>query len=209
MTTRNDPITLAAWRRAVAGMYADARVAAVHDQREAAERFRRHRDALFASHPNSPIDPEKRTRFEGLRYYPFDPAYRVPGKIDRDVDRMTTEIELAPDGRLRYTRVGRVRFGLNRVTLALNLYWIEGYGGGLFLPFKDKTNGRTTHGGGRYLYDTIKGADLGIDHNQLILDFNYAYNPSCAYNAKWACPLAPPENELQITVNAGELAFDP
>jgi hypothetical protein len=90
---------------------------------------------------------------------------------------------------------------------ALTLYWVEGYGGGLFLPFKDLTNGGKTYGGGRYLYDTIKGADLGAGNGALVLDFNYAYNPSCAYNPRWICPLPPRENALYAAVEAGELAF--
>jgi uncharacterized protein (DUF1684 family) len=87
---------------------------------------------------------------------------------------------------------------------SLNLYWIDGYGGGLFLPFGDASNGNQTYGGGRYLYDAIKGADLGGGTDQLVLDFNYAYNPSCAYNAIWVCPLSPLENRLPVTIKAGE-----
>ena len=89
----------------------------------------------------------------------------------------------------------------------LNLYWIEGYGGGLFLPFRDATNGRVSYGGGRYLYDTIKGADLGAGSESVLLDFNFAYNPSCAYNDRWVCPLSPPENWLPQAIRAGEKSF--
>ena len=86
----------------------------------------------------------------------------------------------------------------------LSAFWIEGYGGGLFVPFRDATSGATTYGGGRYLYDTIKGADLGAGAERIVLDFNYAYNPSCAYNDEWVCPLSPPENRLLFAVEAGE-----
>jgi uncharacterized protein len=89
----------------------------------------------------------------------------------------------------------------------LTLFWIEGYGGGLFLPFKDLTNRTETYGGGRYLYDTIKGADLSASPEAVILDFNFAYNPSCAYGPDWICPLAPRENALPFPVSAGERAF--
>jgi hypothetical protein len=89
----------------------------------------------------------------------------------------------------------------------LTLYWIEGYGGGLFLPFRDGTNGTETYGGGRYLYDTIKGADLGAGRRAITLDFNFSYNPSCAYSPRWLCPLSPAENSLPFRVAAGELAF--
>ena len=87
---------------------------------------------------------------------------------------------------------------------ALELYWLEGYGGGLYLPFADATSGDETYGAGRYLLDTIKGADLGLEHDRLVLDFNFAYNPSCAYDPRWVCPLAPPANRLAVAVRAGE-----
>ena len=86
----------------------------------------------------------------------------------------------------------------------LELFWLEAYGGGLFLPFRDATGGSETYGGGRYLLDTIKGADLGAEEGRLVLDFNFAYNPSCAYDPKWACPLSPPANRLPVAVRAGE-----
>ena len=98
--------------------------------------------------------------------------------------------------RVRFTRTGR--------DATLSLFWLEGYGGGLFLPFKDGTSGIEGYAGGRYLYDTIKGADLGMQSDQIVLDFNYAYNPSCAYNDRWVCPLPPPENRLPFAVTAGE-----
>ena len=75
------------------------------------------------------------------------------------------------------------------------------------MPFRDATNGRDTYGGGRYLYDSIKGADLGATLEVISLDFNFAYNPSCAYNDQWACPLAPSENWLDVEIRAGEKAF--
>jgi uncharacterized protein (DUF1684 family) len=92
--------------------------------------------------------------------------------------------------------------------MTLTLFWIQGYGGGLFLPFKDSTNGSETYGGGRYLYDTIKGADLGASPDAVLLDFNFAYNPSCAYSPQWTCPLAPAENTLRVRIEAGERAFE-
>jgi uncharacterized protein len=89
----------------------------------------------------------------------------------------------------------------------LTLFWISGYGGGVLLPFKDGTSGQETYGGGRYLLDTIKHADLGSDKGRLIVDFNYAYNPSCAYDPRWHCPLAPPENSLPTRIAAGEKSY--
>jgi uncharacterized protein (DUF1684 family) len=86
----------------------------------------------------------------------------------------------------------------------LELYWLEGYGGGVFLPFRDATAGAETYGAGRYLLDTVKGSDLGMQDGRLVLDFNFAYNPSCSYDDRWACPLAPPANRLEAVIRAGE-----
>jgi uncharacterized protein (DUF1684 family) len=108
------------------------------------------------------------------------------------------------DGVVYLVRVGRLEFGLAGVPCGLEGYWLRGCGGGLFLPFTDATGGSKTCSGGLYLLDTFKHADLGGDAAGLVLDFNYAYNPSCCYHARWVCPLAPPENRLPVAVRAGE-----
>ncbi len=203
-----DPFSLAHWRRCVSELYAPVRVAATDRQAQVAADFRKARDQLFATHADSPISPARRAQFSGLRFYPFDPAYRVAGEIDRNVEASSFDVVLSADSALRYTRVGRVHFSLAGAAATLSIFWIEGYGGGLFLPFGDLANGQTTYGGGRYLYDTIKGADLGRLGEKIVLDFNYAYNPSCAYESAWDCPLASAENRLPFAVSAGELQFD-
>ena len=167
--------------------------------------FRRERDALFASHPQSPLDAAQKANFSGLRYYPYDPAYRVVAPLDYDVEPVTFDYDLGDDGPLTIRQFAQVAFDLPTGSGTLGVFWITGYGGGLFLPFRDATNGRTTYGGGRYLFDTIKGADLGASAETLVLDFNYAYHPSCYYNPRWVCPLAPPQNRLTIAVEAGEM----
>ncbi len=88
----------------------------------------------------------------------------------------------------------------------LSLFWMDGYAGGLFLPFRDATSGAQTYAAGRYLLDTAKSADLGGNpaRGSLILDFNFAYQPSCAFDPRWSCPLAPPDNRLNLPVRAGE-----
>ncbi len=103
------------------------------------------------------------------------------------------------------------RFGAVTIPLAggprrLEIYWMEGYAGGLFLPYRDATNGSETYGAGRYLLDAAKSADLGGDRDAgtLVLDFNFAFQPSCAFDPKWACPLAPPSNRLDVPIRAGE-----
>jgi uncharacterized protein (DUF1684 family) len=100
--------------------------------------------------------------------------------------------------------VGRVVFTLLGSERSLDAFWLEGYAGGLFVPFKDGTSGTETYGAGRYLLDTVKGADLGETEGGLVLDFNFAYAPSCAHDPRWACPLAPPGNVLSVPVRAGE-----
>ncbi len=188
-------------------MYATVRGTPPVNQARAWEMFRAGRDELFTSHPQSPLTAEQRSRFAGLEYYAYDPNWRTVGTLDTDVERITVALELPAEGLLRYTRVARVHFAVVGHQAELSLFWIEGYGGGLFLPFRDATCGRETYGGGRYLYDTIKGADLGVGEDEILLDFNYAYNPSCAYSDQWVCPLSPPENSVTFAVEAGEKAF--
>jgi hypothetical protein len=105
---------------------------------------------------------------------------------------------------MNFRRWGLAHFQLEETELSLELYWLEGYGGGLFVPFADATSGHETYGAGRYLLDTVKGADLGQQDGQLVLDFNFAYQPSCSYDDQWTCPLAPPANRLPLAVRAGE-----
>jgi uncharacterized protein len=168
--------------------------------------FRNQREWLFQSHPQSALDDEQKRHFRELPYFGYDPAFRVIADVDMLADAPLQTVDLGADGVMHYRAFGRVQFSLPTGTGALNVYWIASYGGGVFLPFGDLTNGQETYGGGRYLYDTIKGADLGTSGRSMVLDFNYAYNPSCAYNARWVCPLSPPENRLPFAVFAGEKA---
>lgn len=204
MTIPNNPFTLAGWRREVSQLYASVRRAPEYRQAQACERFRALRETLFREHEDSPIRASQRNYFQGLNYFPYDNIWRTLGTIDRNVQQDVFELDLGVDGIIRYTRVARVHFSIRGQMASLSLFWIEGYGGGLFLPFMDDTNGNSTFGGGRYLYDTIKGADLGVGSTEIVLDFNYAYNPSCAYDEHWVCPLPPSENRLPIDIEAGE-----
>lgn len=204
MSTPTDPLALADWRRTIAEMYAAVRHTEDASQPEAWRSWRARRDGLFRNHAQSPLDAGQRKRFASLPYFPYDPAWRVRGAVEPALERETLVVDLGADGMIRYTRVARVRFQAGGHAAALSLFWIEGYGGGLFLPFGDATNGALTYGGGRYLYDAIKGADLGAGDGWIALDFNYAYNPSCAYNPRWVCPLSPPGNRLPFAVSAGE-----
>jgi uncharacterized protein len=204
VSTPVNPFTLADWRHTVAEHYVAVRALAGSDGPAASAQFRSARAQLFRAHPDSPIAPERRAAWPGLHWYPYATAWRVRGNIDTTPVRETFEISLASDGVLRCTRVGYARFSIAGRKASLAMYWFEGYGGGLWLPFSDASSGTETYGGGRYLYDTIKGADLGIAGSDIMLDFNFAYNPSCAYDDRWSCPLSPPENRLPFAVTAGE-----
>lgn len=199
--------SLLTYRRAVAELYAEVRSAG-SDSRETWLHFRRTRDELLTAHPQSALTDEQKAGFSGLSYFGYDPAYRFLVDVDPDVVPEVFTVELEDDGIFRYKRFGRIHFTVDEQPATLSLFWILGYGGGLFLPFRDTTNNEQTYGGGRYVLDTIKHADLGHAGDTLIVDFNYAYNPSCAYNAQWHCPLAPAENWLSVPIRAGEQAFD-
>jgi uncharacterized protein (DUF1684 family) len=206
-------LELAEWRRFTAEMYAAVRRPPAGDVERAWQDFLRKRSEMFRTHAQSPLPDERKGTFEALRYFPYNRDWRFHAEavpIEDEKAARAFAIDL-PEGRAGLRPFAHVRFGppaSNKEPLQLTLYWIEGYGGGLFLPFKDRTNGIETYGGGRYLYDTIKGADLGADSDAILLDFNFAYNPSCAYSPQWTCPLAPAENTLPLRVEAGELAFE-
>ena len=112
----------------------------------------------------------------------------------------------AAGDQVTFHKIGTLEFELDGAPQQLAALWISGYAGGLFVPFRDATCGTETYGAGRYVLDTIKSADLGsnLAEGTVILDFNYAYHPSCAYDPRWVCPLAPPENRLAIPIRAGE-----
>ena len=185
-------LSLASWRQQTAQLYlSDLDLAG----------FRAGRDAMFARHPQSPVDP---ATFDGLPYFrPSD--FRCEGPLLPAPDSGTVEVDTGgEDGVVTYRRLGRVETPWGGLTL----FWISAYGGGLFLPFRDGTSGTQTYGGGRYLTDTVKGT-FGrgvtlVDDTTVRLDFDYAYNPSCAYDSRWACPLPPAENWLEQPVEAGE-----
>jgi uncharacterized protein len=196
-----DQLELLDWKRRTFSLYAAAR--AEPDSARAAARWRAGRDELFARHPQSPLPPERRNGFAGLDYFSFDPAARVTAAVAPAAHRRY-ELEASVGEPMAFVRFGVARFELAGAECELELYWLDAYGGGLFVPFADATSGRETYGAGRYLLDTVKGADLGTEDGRLVLDFNLAYNPSCSYDPRWACPLSPPANRLAVEVRAGE-----
>jgi uncharacterized protein (DUF1684 family) len=192
-------LELADWRRRVAELYATVR----HDPEpeHAHETWRRGRDELFRQHPQSPLAEDDPLRESGLPYYDYAPELRfevslapAPAAPRRDVD--TT------DGVVSFDLAGRV--AIAELGFQLDVWWLGGYAGGLFLPVRDGTARTETYGGGRYLLDTVKGADLGSHDGRLVLDFNFLYHPSCRYSPDWVCPLAPEGNTTDVAIRAGE-----
>jgi len=196
-----DPLLdLIDYRRRVNELYAEVRALRARDPRAAHKRWREVRDNLFRSHPQSAVPPEKRADFRGLPYREYDPAFVFTAAV-RPLPRESYDVDTSTGGVIRFVRFGAVDLPLG----SLEVLWLDEYSGGVFLPFRDATSGKTTYGGGRYLLDTAKGADLGSRGDELVLDFNFAYHPSCVYDPKWTCPLAPLSNRLSSEVNAGEL----
>lgn len=191
------------WRRRVAGLYAAVR--AEPDAQRAWMVWQAVRNEMFRDHPQSPIEPG--CRFEGLSMFPYDPALVFHVKHSAIADAPVETFQAGADGLVKMQPFAHTRGLEAKLGGELTLYWLLNYGGGVFLPFADATNGRETYGAGRYLLDTIKGADLGSTPGGLtVLDFNFAYNPSCAYSPRYICPLAPQENRLAMPVSAGERA---
>ncbi len=198
-----DVLAVTDWRRQVAETYAEVRRRATDDPADAHAWWVRRRDELFADHPASPLPTSARVSFTGLDVAPYDPAYRFEVRV-RSTSPQRMELAGAAGGPARFDRVGRV--GLPDIG-EVSLWSLQSYGGGLFLPLRDGLAGRDggTFGGGRYVLDTVKGADLGRGSGGLlVVDLNFAYNPSCAYDARWVCPLATRGNTVDAEIPVGE-----
>ncbi len=193
-------LELTSWRRAVATLYAEVR--GESDPALAHAGWRAGRDELFRGHPQSPLTSDDPLRRTGLPYWPYDPALRFTVPVDA-APPLEREVPSANDGTIRFRRVGQVHLS-DPLVLDLDVWWLAQYGGGLFIPLRDGTAGHSTYGGGRYLLDTAKGADLGGSFTELVLDLNFAYHPSCRYNPRWECPLAPEGNTTPVQVEVGE-----
>jgi uncharacterized protein (DUF1684 family) len=205
-----EALELAGYRRAVADLYRRARAEAPEDPEGAWLRWRTARDDLLAAHPQSPVPSAARRTFAGMAFHPYDHRWRIEVEVVPVGSGTASGSEVPHSGAVasEWRPVGEVSVCWPTGTGVLRVLWLTTYGGGLFVPFRDATNGSSTYGGGRYLLDTVKGADLGTAQgsgDRLVLDANYAYHPSCAHDARWSCPLAPPENRLGFAVTAGEL----
>jgi len=199
------PLDVADWRRRVFALYEQVR--ANPDAAAAHALWKEGRDQLFVHHAASALMEADRPGFTGLPVADYDPAWRFELEVE-PAEEGHFDYETGTDGVVPFERIGLVRIP---EVGSLDVWRLTTYGGGIFVPVKDALKGKHggTYGGGRYLLDTIKGADLGSDPaaNTLVLDFNFAYNPSCAYDPAWACPLAPITNTVPVEIPVGELYF--
>jgi uncharacterized protein (DUF1684 family) len=196
-----DTVALLDWRRRIAELYAEIR--STRDARSGRRRWSEERARLFREHPQSPVPASERDAYTGPHLYDYEPEWRCAAMLEPAEPRRF-ELPTSDGSPMAFTRFAHACFTVDAAELNLELYWLEGYGGGLFVPFADSTSGSETYGAGRYVLDTIKGADLGHENGRLVLDFNFAYQPSCSYDPRWSCPLAPPANRLAVPVRAGE-----
>jgi len=164
------------------------------------QEFRREKDAFFARHPQSPLLDAQRRTFKGLAYFEENPELRVDGPLENAADPGEVGLETTGGGPQVYRRRGVVRFEVAGQPVQVTLFAAQEQHE-LFLPFRDATSGQETYAAGRYL---DVAPPVG---GRVVIDFNYAYNPYCAYNERWSCPLPPVENWLKAPIRAGEKAF--
>jgi uncharacterized protein (DUF1684 family) len=208
-----DRLSLADWRRTIVTLYAEVRAMAVTDPGIALAHWRSVRERLFREHPQSPVPAAARGAFEA-RHFDHDPSLRFHATLEPapppDPNALPLALPNSGADSLSFTRIGRVPLPFPDGERSLSVFWMAGYAGGVFIPFRDATNGTETYAAGRYLVEGAMGADLGATPGAnpgewaLILDFNFATQPSCAFDPRWACPLAPPENRLDLAIRAGE-----
>lgn len=161
--------------------------------------FRREKDTFFSHHPQSPLDAAQRPSFAGLRYYPANPALRFELAPEPFPEPAVVELETSTGDIQDFVRWATITFNVEGQAASLTLF--RSHEGGYFLPFTDAGRGSETYGAGRYLDPEP------LDDGLLLVDFNYAYNPYCAYNDAWSCPIPPRENHVPLHIRAGEMAF--
>jgi uncharacterized protein (DUF1684 family) len=166
---------------------------------ETLRRFRAMKDEFFATDPSSPLTSLQRTRFGGLAYFPANPPLAVEAEMRPCVTPQEVELVTSSGDTKCYRRAGIAWFEVDGIPAVLTLFRSER--GDLFVPFRDATSGNETYGAGRY----VEARNLG--DGRALLDFNYAYNPHCAYNAGWRCPTPPIENHLAVPIRAGERSY--
>ncbi|HKU34365.1 MAG TPA: DUF1684 domain-containing protein [Paenarthrobacter sp.] len=201
-------VDIADWRMRTFALYHHVRQLAAQDPFDAHNYWRQERDRMFGTHPASALTDAVKASFSGLRTADYDPAFRLYIPLSPEGEGQEMKVATGTDGVVPFVRIGTFELpGLG----SLAAWRLRSYGGGIFVPFRDATAGKEggSYGAGRYLLDTIKGAFHGVrrsgEEQEFVLDFNFAYNPSCAYNEAWACPLAGPANRLAAEIPVGEL----
>ncbi|RLI36084.1 hypothetical protein DRO55_04210 [Candidatus Bathyarchaeota archaeon] len=177
----------------------------VSDWKAAIERERRRKDLFFKLHPESPIPPEDRARFTGLDYYPPDPKYKFVAELHEYRDKEKLRMVYTRGGEREFIRWGEFRLKIDGKDVILHAYKSDPKEDRLFIPFRDLTSGKETYGAGRYI--DLDGEVDRTPDGKWILDFNKAYNPWCAYNEAYTCPLVPIENWLRVPIYAGEKKY--
>jgi len=165
---------------------------------------REHKDEYFGNDPHSPIPPDERADFDGLEYYPIDEDYRFEVELDRHEDPDTVTVGTSTGGEQDYLEWGEFTVEVEGEQVTIQAYKSEPGDDRLWVPFRDETSGEETYGAGRYL--DLEPESHRTD-GEWILDFNEAYNPTCAYSDRYECPLPPTENWLEVPIEAGEKAF--
>ncbi len=160
--------------------------------------FRHMKDDFFHFDPQSPLTPEQKRDFHGLNYFPENEALRLELPIEEFPEKDSIEIQTSTGDIRKYRRFGKIHFTVDGQPAELTLFTDQGE---FFLPFVDSLVGKETYGAGRYLEPER------LDDGRLVVDFNLAYNPYCAYNESWSCPLTPWENRLKVPIRAGEKLF--
>jgi uncharacterized protein len=194
-------LEVSAWRRGVSELYAAVRRG--DDPERGHALWRAGRDRLFQGHSQSPLPVGDPLRDSGLPYWPYDPSVRYELSLLAVSDGTRLSLPTDGDGTTLLRLIGRVQLP-PPLDATIDVWWLQQYAGGLFLPLRDGTAGDSSYGGGRYLLDTAKGADLGGSSDRLIIDLNFLYHPSCRYSPAWQCPLAPAGNVISAHVRAGE-----
>jgi uncharacterized protein (DUF1684 family) len=162
--------------------------------------FRAQKDEFFASHPESPLTPEQKRNFQGLSYFPENPDLRLEVTVEEFAEGDEIQMQTTTGGVQDYVRFGKFKFQADGAEAELTIYASHH---GFFLPFADSLAGEETYGAGRYLEPQHLG------NGTFLVDFNLAYNPYCAYNEAWACPITPFENRVKVPIRAGEKIFHP
>lgn len=162
------------------------------------EEFRSKKDYFFAHDPHSPLTPEQKASFTGLKYFPDNPELRFELELQKNDESDEIDMQTSTGDVQTYQRAGTINFQVEGQEVHLTIYLNE-YG--CFLPFVDALAVVETYPAGRYLEPEL------LPDGKVLVDFNLAYNPYCAYNELWSCPLTPYENRLKVSIRAGEKNF--